>query len=79
MEEYIRFMNRKNAKTAVKIMLLCAAVFFAGAAVAYCNTRYNGFGDVMPAAAYAGAARRIWEWICECLFSYSHRFINIFK
>ena len=79
MEEYILYMNRKNRKTAAKVLLLCFCAFVLLSFVVFSNTRFNGFGDVHPAVYYCRKIGEIWSWICSVLFSYPRRFINFFN
>lgn len=79
MHAYIAYMNRKDIKTAAKLLLCCTGIFFTLAAAAYANTRYNGFADVPPADYYLEKLWWLWERICECLLLYPRRFINFFN
>ena len=79
MEEYIRFMNRKNRKTMLKICLFCACTFVLLSFVVFSNTRFNGFADVHPAAYYFEKLAAFWQKICEALALYPKRFINFFQ
>ena len=79
MEEYIRFMKRKNTKNVIMILIFCALAFLTFAAIAFLNTRFNGFADVHPAAYYFEKLAAFWQKICEALALYPKRFINFFQ
>ena len=78
MEEYIAFMNKKDGKNIVRLLLFCALCVAAFCTVAYLNTRFNGFADVYPAAHYFKMIEESWQRICDTLFLYPARFINFF-
>ena len=79
MESYIRYMNAKNRKTAVKLLVCCAFIFTLLCFVAFSNTRFNGFADVYPAEFYFEKIKEVWNKICENLFNNNLRFINFFR
>ena len=79
MENYIRFMNLKNRKTALKLLLFCAILFVVLSFIAFSNTRFNGFADVYPASAYYEKIREVWNRICEILSKNDLHFINFFR
>ena len=78
MQEYINYMNRKDTKNILRLLFFCAFCFVIFGAVAYLNTRFNGFADVHPAAHYFAIMRKAWQTICDTLFLYHARFINFF-
>ena len=79
MQEYITFMNRKDAKNILRLLLFCALCVAVFGTVAYLNTRFNGFADVHPAAHYFEKIQDAWQKICDTLFLYPARFINFFR
>jgi len=79
MQEYIRFMNRKNRKNVIKLLFLSFLAIITFGFLAYSNTRYNGFADVPPVGFYASRLKQVWEFICDMLFRFEGRFINFFQ